>query len=137
VLLVDTSVWIDYIRGHATPAVSALDRMLAQALPVALTEWIYLELLQGARSAAAFAKLRHYFTGYAILRPTQGLDSFAAAADLYRRCREHGITPRSTGDCLIALIAIEHQVPLLHSDRDFEQIAAVEPRLSLVRLIDA
>ena len=134
-LLVDTSVWIDYIRATKTPAVTALDRLLAQQAPVALTEWIYLELLQGARSQEAFTKLRSYLTGYPVLKPTQGLDSFAAAADLYRRCRERGITPRSAGDCLIALIAIEHQVPLLHSDRDFEHIAAVEPRLVLVRLI--
>ena len=134
-LLIDTSVWIDYIRATKTPAVTALDRLLAQQTPVALTEWIYLELLQGARSQEAFTKLRGYLSSYPILKPTQGLDSFAAAADIYRRCRERGITPRSAGDCLIALIAIEHQVPLLHSDRDFERIAAVEPRLNLVQLL--
>jgi hypothetical protein len=115
-------------------AVTVLDRALAQKAQVSLTEWIYLEILQGARSNAAFAKLRRYFSAYPVLRPTRGLDSFAAAADLYRRCREQGVTPRSAGDCLIALLAIEHRVPLLHDDRDFPQIARVEPRLTLVKL---
>ncbi len=132
-VLVDTSVWIDYLRANKTPAVIALDHALAQRAPVALTEWIYLELLQGARSRAAFTKLRHYFSAYPVLKPTQGLDSFAKAADLYRRCRERGVTPRSTGDCLIARLAIEHQAALLHDDRDFEHIASVEPRLLLVK----
>jgi len=92
-LLVDTSVWIDYIRATKTPAVTTLDRLLAQQRPVALTEWIYLELLQGARSQEAFTKLRGYLTGYPVLKPTQGLDSFAAAADLYRRCRANEALP--------------------------------------------
>lgn len=133
-LLVDTSVWIDYIRGNGTPTVTALDRTLAQQAQVALTEWIYLELLQGARSKGAFSRLRRYFSAYPVLRPRRGLDSFAAAADLYRRCREQGVTPRSAGDCLIALIAVEHGVPLLHGDRDFDHIAGVEPGLVLVKL---
>lgn len=97
-------------------------------------EWIYIELLQGARSKAAFSKLRRYLSAYPVLHPTRGLDTFAAAADLYRRCRERGVTPRSTGDCLIAVVAIEHGTPLLHTDRDFEPIAKVEPRLILVHL---
>lgn len=133
-LLVDTSVWIDYIRANKTSAVVALDFALARRSPVALTEWIYLELLQGVRSREAFSTLRSYLSGYPILKPIHGLDTFAAAADLYRRCRERGIIPRSAGDCLIACIAIEHQASLLHSDRDFERIATIEPSLILVRL---
>lgn len=133
-LLVDTSVWIDYIGANKTSAVMALDIALAKRSPVVLTEWIYLELLQGARSREAFSTLRSYLSGYPVLKPIRGLDTFAAAADLYRRCREQGITPRSTVDCLIACIAIEHQASLLHSDRDFEHIATVEPSLVLFRL---
>ncbi|MCK7490636.1 MAG: PIN domain-containing protein [Comamonadaceae bacterium] len=132
-LLVDTSVWIDHIRGNRTRAVTALDRALVQEAEVALTEWIYLELLQGARSEHAFAKLKRYFSPYPVLRPTRGLETFAAAADLYRRCRGRG-HPRSAGDCLIAVVAVEHGVPLLHSDRDFVHIAEVESRLMLVKL---
>jgi hypothetical protein len=134
VILVDTSVWIDYLRANKTPAVLALDRALSMQTVVAITEWIYLELLQGARSKAAFDKLHHYFSTQRVLKPTQGLGSYASTADLYRRCREQGITPRSTGDCLIAVIAIKHQIPLLHSDRDFERIATIESRLTLVKL---
>ncbi len=84
------------------------DRALARQARVSLTEWVYLELLQGARSKETFAKLHRYFFAYPVLRPTRGLDSFAAAADLYRRCREQSLTPRSAGNYLIALLAIEH-----------------------------
>jgi len=134
VLLVDTSVWVDYPRASRTPAVTAVDRALAQQAHVMLTEWIDLDLPQGARSKAAFTELRRTFSAYPVLRPARGLDTFAAAADLYRRCREQGVTPRSAGDCLIALVALEHGVSLLHSDRDFEHIAGLEPRLILVKL---
>jgi hypothetical protein len=134
VLLVDTSVWIDHIRGNRTPAMTALDRALAQRADVALTEWIYLEVLQGARSEDALSRLKRYFSPYPVLRPARGLDTVAAAADLYRRCREQGLAPRSAGDCLIAVVAIEHGVPLLHSDRDFTRLAGVDSRLVLVKL---
>ncbi len=54
-----------------------------------------------------------------------------ARASLYARCRRAGVTPRSTIDCLLAQIAIEHNLLLLHSDRDFPRIAAVVPELKL------
>jgi predicted nucleic acid-binding protein len=54
---------------------------------------------------------------------------FASAARIYSRCRKAGFTIRSTIDCLIAQIAIEQELPLLHSDRDFDQIAAIVPEL--------
>ncbi|MBU6417651.1 MAG: hypothetical protein KJS83_10840, partial [Xanthomonadaceae bacterium] len=56
-----------------------------------------------------------------------------AAAKLYARCRWAGITPRNGHDCVIAQTAIEHEVMLLASDRDFDAIASVEPRLHLYR----
>lgn len=58
--------------------------------------------------------------------------TYAAAGALYARCRWAGITPRSPHDCLIAQTAIEHGLPLLHDDRDFERIADVEPGLRLL-----
>ena len=67
-----------------------------------------------------------------VLYPRHGLRTYEAAADLYRRCRAVGITVRSTIDCLIARIALEHNATLLHRDRDYERIAQIEPRLKLV-----
>jgi len=66
-----------------------------------------------------------------VLYPRHGLRTYEAAADLYRRCRAAGVTVRSTVECLIAQLALEHNATLLHSDRDYERIARVEPRLKL------
>lgn len=129
IFLVDTSVWIDYLNGHQTGPVAYLRNALAQRQPVALTELIYLEILQGVRDRRAFRRIQRSLGRQIILGPLRKLRTYADAARLYRRCREAGITPRSTLDCLIAAIAIEHRARLLHDDRDYEQIARAEPRL--------
>jgi len=54
------------------------------------------------------------------------------AAHLYARCRWAGVTPRSANDCLIAVLAMEASLPILHQDRDFPAIAKIEPRLALI-----
>jgi len=129
VLLVDTSVWIDYLHGHQTPPVTNLRDALRRRESVALTELIYLEILQGVRDRAAFGRIRRSLGGQIFVGPRRKLRTYADAAKLYRRCRESGITPRSALDCLIATVAIEHRARLLHDDRDYEQIARAEPRL--------
>lgn len=68
-----------------------------------------------------------------MLEPKSGAATHAAAGALYARCRWAGITPRSPHACLIAQLAVEHGVPLLHDDRDFEAIAGVETRLVQMR----
>lgn len=64
-----------------------------------------------------------------ILQPRHEVLTYVEAARMYARCRWAGITPRTSIDCLIAQIAIEHDVPLYHDDRDFELIARVAPKL--------
>ncbi|MFH1603775.1 MAG: VapC toxin family PIN domain ribonuclease, partial [Pseudomonadota bacterium] len=68
------------------------------------------------------------------LNPVHPVQTWEAAANLYVRCRLRGITPRSPHDCLVARIAVEHKVPLLHDDRDFEALAQVETRLKFLAL---
>lgn len=87
-------------------------------------------MLAGARSEADLVRLRAHFLDLPMLAAT--LDIYAQAGELYARCRWAGITPRSPHDCLIAVTAVEYDVPLLHDDRDFESIARVEPGLRLV-----
>jgi len=130
-LVVDTSVWIDFLAPRATRAVTYLRKLLDQRQPCALTELIYLEVLQGIREPATARKVAAYLQGQSILYPRDGLRTYAAAADLYRRCRADGVTVRSTIDCLVAQSTIEYGASLLHSDRDYERIAQVEPRLRL------
>jgi len=69
--------------------------------------------------------LKSYLETQIFYIPKNPIESFAQAAQLYRNCRTKGITPRSTIDCLIVQIAIEHDLFLLHNDKDFERIAEV------------
>ncbi len=127
--LVDTSVWIDYLRGRTGLHVSFLRKLLDNPLAVAITHLIYLEILQGARDPAAFERLKVYFGGQQFVVPEQPLASHEAAARIYLDCRRRGVTVRSSVDCLIAQSAIESDLTLLHHDRDFGRIASVTPAL--------
>jgi hypothetical protein len=131
VILVDSTVWIDLLRNRETMPVSRLRKLLelgeAAASPV-----IAQEVLQGAANPQAFSKLRKYFTGIPLLGAHRMVELHVAAAELYARARWRAITPRSPHDCLIAVTAIEEDVPLLHDDRDFEHLATVEARLKLM-----
>ena len=131
-LLVDTSVWIDFLAPRSTRAADYFRAKLEARESFALTEFVYLEVLQGVRDPAAARKVGTYLRAQTVLYPRHGLRTYEAAADLYRRCRAVGITVRSTIDCLIARIALEHNATLLHRDRDYERIAQIEPRLKLV-----
>lgn len=119
------------LRNRKTTPVARLRKLLelgeAAASPV-----IAQEVLQGATNPQAFGKLRKYFTGIPLLGTHRMVDLHIAAAELYARARWRGITPRSPHDCLIAVTAIEEDVPLLHDDSDFERLATVELRLKLV-----
>lgn len=130
-LLVDSSVWIDFLAGRTTKAVKYFREQLEARATFALTELIYLEVLQGVREPDTARKVSTYLRGQLLLAPRRGLQTYDAAADLYRRCRIAGVTVRSTIDCLIAQIAVEYGAVLLHSDRDYEHIARVEPKLKM------
>lgn len=128
--LVDTTVWIAWLRGHDTSCTRSLDALLDDG-EAFLAPVILQEILQGARTPAALRTLREQFANLPMLLPT--LETYAEAGALYARCRWQGVTPRSPHDCLIAWLAIENRLPLLHDDRDFEQIARIEPELVTVR----
>lgn len=128
-VLVDTSVWLDYLRGNRTASVRKLDDLLERGLPIGITSLIYQEVLQGADSEASLARLGAYFGTQRFFHPVDPVVSHAEAARLYARCRWVGVTLRSTVDCLIAQVAIEHRLEVLHSDRDFDSLARVVPDL--------
>lgn len=130
-LLVDTSVWIDFLGARATRAVEYFRERLEARDEFGLTELIYLEVLQGVREPGAVKKVSGYLQRQRFVGPLRGLQTYDAAAELYRRCRAAGVTVRSTIDCLVAQMAVEYGATLLHSDRDYERIAGVEPRLKL------
>jgi len=131
VILVDSTVWIDLLRIRETMPVARLRKLLdlgeAAASPV-----IAQEVLQGATNPQSFSKLRKYFMGIPLLGAHRMVELHVAAAELYARARWRAITPRSPHDCLIAVTALEEDVPLLHDDSDFEHLTIVEPRLKLI-----
>ncbi|MBX3714925.1 MAG: PIN domain-containing protein [Burkholderiales bacterium] len=129
--LVDTSVWIGFLRGRDTLKVRALEELLSGDEVVGVTPTIIQELLQGADSPARFEELREYLSELACFLPREPVESHVRAARLYQSCRRAGRTPRSSNDCLIAQVAIEHSLYLLHDDRDFDSIAATSAELML------
>jgi len=132
VVLVDTTVWIDWLRGRTSPPVARLAALLDEG-DAALAPVILQELLQGAVDTAALLVLRRRFSALPVLTPKRTLDVHADAGALYARCRWAGVTPRSPHDCLIAATALAAGVQLLHDDRDFDRIADVVPGLRLLR----
>jgi predicted nucleic acid-binding protein len=89
------------------------------------------ELLQGVAPGPAFDRLERYLASQLRLEPVDPWLSAVEAARMFGACRAAGVTVRSTLDCLIARIAIEHGVALLHDDRDFDAIARVVPELRM------
>ena len=116
-ILVDTSVWINYLNGINTPHSDALDLALIDGT-AAIGDIIFLEILQGFRSdkdykntKAQLSKLDQY--------ELFGHHMVATCANNYRYLRKKGLTIRSTNDVIIATFCIENNIPLLFSDKDF------------------
>jgi len=118
VILVDSSVWIDYFRGVATPQTEELDALLG-AEPVAIGDLMLVEVLQGFPDDRDFDRARHLL---AALVPIDigGHDIALQAAHNHRTLRALGLRPRKTIDTLIATRCIVSGHALLHNDRDFE-----------------
>ena len=116
-IVVDSSVWIDFFNGVSTPEVDRLDALLG-VTPLAIGDLILVEVMQGFRNERDVATARQLFHSLALL-PLLGGSNPWKAADNYRQLRRKGITVRKTIDGIIATACIEANLPLLFSDRDF------------------
>ena len=117
-IVVDSSVWIDFFNGVSTPEVDRLDALLG-VTPLAIGDLILVEVMQGFRNERDVATARQLFRSLALL-PLLGGSNPWKAADNYRQLRRKGITVRKTIDGIIATACIEANLPLLFSDRDFQ-----------------
>ncbi len=117
-ILVDTSVWIDIFRDRRK---GELFRQRTRGIDLVLCRFTQLELLQGARDDREWNLLSEYLGTQTYLEMDD--DSWARATKLYFDLRRRAFTIRSTIDCCIAQIAMDHQIPLLHRDRDFQKIS--------------
>ena len=125
-IVVDTSVWIDVLGGRRTRQARLCVELIESGEPIALTDVILTEVLQGLRSEKEARLVERHLRAFPVLR-LEGLDDFSLAASLYRAARKRGVTVRRTLDCLIAAPCVRTGAPLLHADADFDRLASCSP----------
>jgi predicted nucleic acid-binding protein len=119
VILIDSSAWIEFLRGTDSAVCRRVDDLLSAE--IAITDAVRMEILAGARDDHHLGQLRGLLARATVI-PTTPADYDTAAA-LYRTCRRQGSTVRKMVDCLIAAVALGARVPVLHRDTDFEVLA--------------
>jgi predicted nucleic acid-binding protein len=117
-ILVDSSVWIDYFNGTLTAQTAKLDRLLGQT-PLAVGDLILTEVLQGFANEQDFRQARKMLTSFTVVE-LGGQEIAIQAARNFRTLRKLGVTVRKTIDTIIATRCIESGYDLLHDDRDFD-----------------
>lgn len=125
-IVVDTSVWVDFLACRRTRQALRCVELIEGGEPVALTDVIFTEVLQGLGSEDEAELVERHLRAFPILR-LEGLDDFTLAASLYRAARAQGVTIRKTIDCLIAAPCVRTGAPLLHADADFDHLASCSP----------
>ena len=126
-IVVDTSVLIDYLRGESTPAIEVFRALEQQQTPYKIPTLCCQELLQGCRDDASWNRLDRDLATQRLL-PLEGVwRQHRDAARIYFDCRRRGITVRSMTDCLIAQQVLDVDGILLHDDQDYERIREVRP----------
>ncbi len=125
-ILVDSSVWISFFNAQQNFQVEVLKTSIASDEDICLSVHILMEILQGFRADRAFQQVYGYLRMFPVF-DLGGMSSYAAAAQIFRRCRKKGITIRRGMDCIIAQTAIENELVLLHNDADFDRISSVIP----------
>ena len=125
-IVVDSSVWIDFFNGRPTTEADALAELLGER-PIVVGDLIMVEVLSGFRQDRDYRKAKSLLESCEF-RPMVGKEVAIEAANNYRRLKRGGIAVRRTIDVLIGTFCIVSGLPLLHSDRDFD---ALEDRLGL------
>lgn len=130
-ILVDTSAWVEFLRGTGSPVHRELGRLLReQPADVAVTEPVVMELLCGPTDPGVLRRLEQLLDSLTVLALDPVLD-YRAAAAVYRAARSTGQTVRSVVDCLVAVVVVRSDVPVLQRDRDFDVLTGVLPGLRL------
>jgi predicted nucleic acid-binding protein len=131
-ILVDTSVLVNYLKGKQDAKTQLFDSILKSDIPYGISGYTYQEVLQGARNEKEFAILKEYLGSQKIYFLPETVETCEKAARMYFNLRRKGVTPRSTVDILIARTAIHYRLALLHNDSDFDSIAKVIPELKIL-----
>ena len=116
-ILVDSTVWIDFFRGRVSAQADYLTKALEEEEDICICGPVLTEVLQGIIDETQFQKAKEFFGRLIFLPLTER--SFVLSAEIYRQARLNGRVVRKTIDCIIASCAIAHNIPLLHNDEDF------------------
>lgn len=119
-VLVDTSVWIDFFAGRSLSHVKTLESLIQEREDICICGIVLTEVLQGIRKSREFRNTRDLFSQLIFL-PMQ-YPTFLRAAEMFRFLRRKGVTIRRPVDCLIAAVAVANDIPLLHNDGDFHPL---------------
>jgi hypothetical protein len=130
-ILVDTSVLIDFFKGKENVAVKKFEMVIERTIPFGINGFIYQEILQGAATRKEFTILKEYLFTQRFYDLRNGNKSHEDAALIYFRCRRAGYTIRSIIDTLIVQTALENDLMLLHNDSDFTSIARIITKLKI------
>jgi len=130
-ILADTSVLIGYFKGSNGMPYDKMDYIVDNDIPYGICNYVYQELLQGAGNEQEYQLLKEFLDSLPFYDLKYGKQSFEKAALMYINCRKKGITIRSSLDVLIAEIAIENNLYLLHDDKDYTNISKIYKDLKL------
>jgi len=119
-VLVDTTVWIDFFSDRPLPHVKVLEDLLVNREDLCICGIILTEVLQGIRKDSEFLKTKKLFSNLVFL--PMRYSTFLKSAEIYRSLRQKGITIRKPVDCMIASVALESEIALLDNDKDFDPI---------------
>jgi predicted nucleic acid-binding protein len=123
-IVVDSSVWIDFLNGSQSQHALELQRLINGEHRLLLTDHVLTEVLQGYSRKSEADEIAEFLLAFGFLG-LEGPTDYLAAADLYRHARSVGITVRNIADVLIAVPCIRNDAWLLHNDRDFDNLATV------------
>ena len=118
-MIVDTSVWIEYLKPGPSVAGDRLEAMIERGDQIHVPETVMLELLSGPTDELIALRRRRMLESFTLAPSSPLVDSLRAAA-LQRTCRRAGETVRSLGDCLIGAVSLRLGIPILHRERDFD-----------------
>ncbi len=119
-VLVDSSVWIDFLKNQATPQTQLLEKLILEREDLCICGFIFTEVLQGIKDEKQYIATKQHLSN--LIYFEDNLSTFELGATIYRELRRQGLTIRNSIDCLIGAIVIQNGVRLLDADRDYEFI---------------
>ena len=132
-LLIDTSIWIEFFNDGTSTCAQFLETVLLGHLPVCINAVIEMEILQGVREERAFKETKSYLESFQYF-PEITSAYFDLSVEIYRECRKKGITVRRSLDCIIAANGLIDGLTIVHCDRDFDNIKKVYPKLGTIKI---